>query len=775
MRVKHAFPLVIFVWASCRQLGILAVSNDDVAGPIVKLSELQAKPENNTRVEESKENKPGTIAQLLDAALQKEFTKETSEDGKGGSNFNATVQQEEAKLETVVRIAGKATAVQQATAASSSNSTESGGEGGGGGSDADGGKGDGVASSGGNGASNSTTSDAGADVGTAVGVVEVEPDVDRIIDSQDNEFVLSKPNESVASLTLDQQLIRDISVLLVAAAVFGMLFEAVRQPVINGYLIGGAVVGPGGLNLVNELVQVESLAQLGVQLLLFGLGLELSFTKLRAVWGVAVLGGTLQIVLLSLVCGLVAAAAGAPLTQGVFVGALLSMSSTAVVVKCLEVMRSSSSAYGQITTGTLLLQDCMVGVMFALLPLFNSGLTAGPPVLTAGQDVAEAKGRAVLLVLSSGMRLVLAVVAALLVAKTALSPLLKLTQRQASRELVQLSLVALCVGISSFSHLMGLSSELGAFVAGVMVNVALGPGSTHGSSSSSGADNANGTGGSVAAVVMQAMAPMSGIVPMSGSGGGGGGGVSPTGVVVTHGSAAIAGEDGGPELRNVLPKAKASDSDTEWILEREGLLATEDAREREWEREREKEKERERERERERHRARDTLGSHAAYYSIESARNVLVALFMASIGLIMSPRFLMDHLGVLTVGVGLVVLVKGALVATVVRGFSVGLRTSLAVGLSMAHVGEFAFVLLSHAVQSGLLPLQVYMLLLGVTALSLLTTPFIVLLAMHWVLPKDGGGGISQSSTMLGPGLHVLVHSSGLAPATGRRGTASVR
>lgn len=61
----------------------------------------------------------------------------------------------------------------------------------------------------------------------------------------------------------------------------------------------------------------------------------------------------------------------------------------------------------------------------------------------------------------------------------------------------------------------------------------------------------------------------------------------------------------------------------------------------------------------------------------------------------------------LTVGAGLVVLVKGALVAAVVRGFSVPLRTALAVGLSMAHVGEFAFVLLSHAVQQGILPLQV--------------------------------------------------------------------
>lgn len=101
---------------------------------------------------------------------------------------------------------------------------------------------------------------------------------------------------------------------------------------------------------------MESLAQLGVQLLLFHLGRELSFTKLKSVWSVALLGGSLQIGALMLLGGLVAAAVKSNVPQGIFVGALLSMSSTSVVVKCLEAYHMTGSAYGQITIGTLILQ-----------------------------------------------------------------------------------------------------------------------------------------------------------------------------------------------------------------------------------------------------------------------------------------------------------------------------------------------------------------------------------------------------------------------------------
>jgi len=91
-------------------------------------------------------------------------------------------------------------------------------------------------------------------------------------------------------LLLLLQLIKDCTVLLVAAAAFGTVFDMLGQPMINGYLAAGAFVGPGGFKLINELVQVESIAQLGVYLLLFTLGVELSVDRVHRVLGPSIVG-----------------------------------------------------------------------------------------------------------------------------------------------------------------------------------------------------------------------------------------------------------------------------------------------------------------------------------------------------------------------------------------------------------------------------------------------------------------------------------------------------
>jgi len=124
---------------------------------------------------------------------------------------------------------------------------------------------------------------------------------------------------------------------------------------------------------------VETFAQFGVVFLLFALGLEFSLTKLKAVGPVAVLGGLLQIALFMFLCGLTAALCGAKSSEGVFVGAFLSMSSTAVVSKFLVEKGSTNTLHGQVTIGTLILQDCAVGLLFALLPVLGgaSGIFGG--------------------------------------------------------------------------------------------------------------------------------------------------------------------------------------------------------------------------------------------------------------------------------------------------------------------------------------------------------------------------------------------------------------
>lgn len=136
--------------------------------------------------------------------------------------------------------------------------------------------------------------------------------------------------------------------------------ELLGQPVINGYFIAGSLVGPGGLGWVKELVQVQSVAQLGVSLLLFTLGLEFSLSKLRAVRGVALAGGVLEVVLMAILSGVFAKIIGGRTHEGIFTGLLVAMSSTSIVVKCLADSKTSNTAVGQITIGTLILQVWVV-------------------------------------------------------------------------------------------------------------------------------------------------------------------------------------------------------------------------------------------------------------------------------------------------------------------------------------------------------------------------------------------------------------------------------
>jgi len=175
--------------------------------------------------------------------------------------------------------------------------------------------------------------------------------VERLVDQNDNEFVMSNPKGGSMELQHDNVFLNDIMGMIFGAAVGGCTCGALGQPVITGYLLAGAAMGPGGLGLVNGLVQVETLAQLGVMLMLFTLGIEFSLAKLRNVKGAAMGGGAIQILLFMALGGTIATWSGAPMAEGVFVGAFLSMSSTTVVLKCLMDRQATHTLYGQLTLG----------------------------------------------------------------------------------------------------------------------------------------------------------------------------------------------------------------------------------------------------------------------------------------------------------------------------------------------------------------------------------------------------------------------------------------
>jgi CPA2 family monovalent cation:H+ antiporter-2 len=398
----------------------------------------------------------------------------------------------------------------------------------------------------------------------------------------------------------DFRLIVDLVSVLAVAACGGLLAALLRQPVLLGYLIGGMAIGPAGLGLIKELVQVETLAQFGVAFLLFALGVEFSFAQLQKVQAIALGGGSLQIALTILVtvlvCG-VTGAWGALPAKGVFLGAILSLSSTAVVLKCLMERNETETPHGQVMLGILVVQDLALGLMLAVLPaLHQPGESIGIAVLTALA------------------RLGLFAAGAVIAGKWLIPPLLRLLARTESRELFLLGVVALCLGIALLTEYLGLSIEMGAFVAGLMI------------------------------------------------------------------------------------------SEVEY--------------------------------------ADQTL----TY--VEPLRDIFASLFFASVGMLIDPLFLWNHLELILGLVALVFIGKFSMVAPLVRLFGYSVKTALIAGFGLAQIGEFSFVLASEGQALGLVSRQIYLMILGTTAVTLVFTPFVLRLvpilfnwaeSIPWLKPYIGG------------------------------------
>lgn len=375
----------------------------------------------------------------------------------------------------------------------------------------------------------------------------------------------------------DFRLIVDLVVVLAAAAGGGLIAALLRQPVLLGYLLGGAIVGPAGLGVVKELVQVETLAQFGAAFLLFALGVEFSFAELKKVRGISLGGGFLQMATTIVITMLVSVAIGwvtSP-TQGLFLGCILSLSSTAVVLKCLMERGETETPHGRVMLGILVVQDLALGLMLAVLPALNR----------PSEEIGIAVGLALLktLLIAGG-----AIAAGIWV----IPPLLRLLARTESRELFLLGVVALCLGIALLTEYLGLSIEMGAFIAGLMI------------------------------------------------------------------------------------------SEVEY--------------------------------------ADQTL----TY--VEPIRDIFASLFFAAIGMLIDPGFIWNNLELILGLVTLVLIGKFLIVAPLVRVFRYPLKTALIAGLGLAQIGEFSFVLASKGQVLGLVSRQVYLLILGTTAVTLVVTPFVL-------------------------------------------------
>jgi CPA2 family monovalent cation:H+ antiporter-2 len=248
--------------------------------------------------------------------------------------------------------------------------------------------------------------------------------------------------------------ILDLTIVLATSALGGYIANRLRQPVLLGYIVSGLLVGPFGLALLSELSQVQSLAEIGVAFLLFALGVEFSLTELRRVKDIALQGSLLQIGLTTLLVTVAALALGwaVGITQGIFLGAVLSLSSTAVVLKTLTERGEVNTVHGQIMLAILIAQDLALGVLLAILP-----------ALSQPEDLGSA-------LLSAGAKVLLFLAGAIAFGKWIVPLLIRAVVATENNELFLLTTIALCLGVAIITASLGISIEIGAFVAGLMLS-----------------------------------------------------------------------------------------------------------------------------------------------------------------------------------------------------------------------------------------------------------------------------------------------------------------
>jgi monovalent cation:H+ antiporter-2, CPA2 family len=240
--------------------------------------------------------------------------------------------------------------------------------------------------------------------------------------------------------------------LVVAAAAIAYLCYRLGLVPIVGFLVAGVLIGPHALGLVSDLEMVNAAAEIGVILLLFTIGIEFSLEKLARIKTLIFGGGGLQVTLAILGTAALVAAFGVDWRAGLFTGFLVSLSSTAIVLKLLADRGETSASHGQVCLGLLIFQDLAIIVMVLLVPMLAG--TGGSP---AEIGAALAKAAGIILIV-------------LLVARRLMPPVLERVARSCSPELFLLTVVAVCFGTAWLTSIAGVSLSLGAFLAGLLVS-----------------------------------------------------------------------------------------------------------------------------------------------------------------------------------------------------------------------------------------------------------------------------------------------------------------
>jgi len=301
---------------------------------------------------------------------------------------------------------------------------------------------------------------------------------DFFLQIQSQDSVQSSLSENISSfvervnpLQLPHEtFVTDLAIIMILAAIVTLAFFKIRQPLIIGYLFAGMLIGPlsplwtsilpqngssgpaAGIGILSDISALNLFADIGVILLLFVIGIEFPFAKIRSIGKVAVGAGTLGLFATLGVVFLAASALGLNFMDSLFIAAALSISSTAIIVKILQDSGKIKKESSILILGILIVEDVIAVILIASL---ESVALAGTVSVEAVVLVAVVAGGLIVGTFTIGRRVI--------------PPLIDKVASAENREILLLSVLGVCFGYALLANVVGLSVAIGAFLAGVLV------------------------------------------------------------------------------------------------------------------------------------------------------------------------------------------------------------------------------------------------------------------------------------------------------------------
>jgi len=253
---------------------------------------------------------------------------------------------------------------------------------------------------------------------------------------------------------MDNSLLGNLLILFGLSIAVIFVFLRIRVPSIIGFILTGILAGPHGLGMINAGDEVEFLSEFGVVLLLFTIGIDFSLKNLLQIKRPVLLGGSLQVGLTLALTYVIAGFTGLAWNKAIFIGFLVSLSSTAIVLKLLDERAEITSPHGRNTLAVLIFQDLIVVPMMLFTPFL-----AGMPEGATNVEVAGILIKAISLIIFVYLSY-----------RWIVPKILYQIAKTRSRELFLLSIVMICLGVAWITAELGLSLALGAFLAGLIIS-----------------------------------------------------------------------------------------------------------------------------------------------------------------------------------------------------------------------------------------------------------------------------------------------------------------